>query len=328
MGKKEYAGMIKGILNDPEYKVSVIENLSDLSTEIIKGMHYNDNYKSRALNMLFVDAYKTFESFILLMENRQVNSSTILMRKIIEILIRMEYLSISNQFENYCRSKSNDQAKILSSLLSSRPVKYVTKTSLWRERYQIIAECKKIYSDKQNGKYLEMPNLDKMAEYSGLYILYIEKYSPLSKFVHSNISIENFYLFKDEEGLHYSKETDEVINNEDRVQIMLDDTMYCFYKIIKRYIEEIKVKEIQLKKFEEKFFIFASLDLITGNIKTNVDITKNIIRNLTGEGLPTDPEDEKYEVLFLEDNLETLRHDWTKLERLVKEKEKELNIRK
>ncbi|UQZ56519.1 hypothetical protein C2H96_19515 [Bacillus subtilis] len=324
MDKKKHSKTIHDYLNSPEYKEGIIEGLLELSDKVVQGISYVDGFKERALNLLYIDAQKSFKSFILLAEQRHINSSVLFMRKIIEIFIRMEYLSVKNQFENYCRAQSNDQAKILSSLLSSRPIKSVEQTALWRKRHEIISECKKIYQDKINKKYMEMPNLDIMAAETGLYVLYIEKYSPLSKFVHSNISVENFYMYKDKEGLHYSKEADEVINNEGRLQTMLNDTMFCFYKITQRYIQEMGVQQEKIKKFEEEFFIFTSFDLITGTSRTNVDISQSIVNNLLGKDLPQDKEDQKHEVLFVENDLNSLRHDWKNLEIVVKQKENEL----
>ena len=267
---------------------------------------------------------KVLNPFFLLMENNSFNDALIFTRKIIEILIRIEYLSKNNNYNDYCRAKSNEQAKILSSLLSSRSIKHVADTALWKIRHQILADCNEIFKDKQKGTFKEMPKIDKMAEDVGLLVLYIEKYGTFSKFIHCNMSTENYFLYKKGDDFHYSYEDDSIIYDNGNIKTLIDDTLYCFYKILQRYSSEMKAEEELIKEFEKEFFVFTAFDLITGITKSNVDITRNIVKSLMGVEMPMDENDSEYEVLFLEDDINSLKRDWTKLEQLIKQKENEM----
>lgn len=314
---------ITNLLNDPEQEIEILNRLYDISTNIASKMEYKDDPKTRVLNLLFINAYKSFKSFHLLMQNNSFNDAKLFTRKIIEILIRIEYLSKNNYYNHFFRVKSQDQAKILSSLLSTRSIKYIANTALWRIRQQILDECKGIYIDKGKGDFIVMPNIDEMADEVGLLVLYIEKYSTFSKFVHCNMSIENYFLYKDGDNFHYSFKDDSY--SEGNKKTLIDDTLYCFYKIIKKYSSEMSAEEEVIQQFEKDYFLFTSFDLITGTTKSNVDITRNIIKSLFGEEMPEDDNDSQYEVLFLEDDVGSLKRDWTKLEKLIKQKENELN---
>lgn len=321
---KEISESIIGLLNDPEYKAKVLNETFLLSSEIVKNMEYEEGSpKTRVLNLLLLNAYRSFSSFITLLENNHFNDAFLLTRKIIEILIRIEYLSVTNTFDNYYRERSIEQAKMLHSLINSHPIKHVSQTALWRIRHNIIGECKSIYNDQQSGRFENTPKIEQMAEKAGMLVLYKKTYGALSKFVHSNMSIENFYLYESNNKIHYF--TEEVDNfNNGTVKGAIDDTLYCFYQIIAKYCSELNVFNQRIEQFNNQFFLFVSMDLVTGRSKSNVDVGINLIKHLTGIDIEKEDDDLEHEVTFVDGDVSALKDSWTKLEALVSQKENEL----
>lgn len=325
MDKTEMSKSIISLLNSSEYKMDVLNKLYELSSEVVKNMKYKENStKIRVLNLLLLNAYRSFNSFVTLLENNHFNDAFLLTRKISEILIRVEYLSITNSFDNYYREKSIEQAKILHSLINSHPIKYVSQSALWKIRHKIIGECKAIYNDQLNGKFEGTPNVEQMAEKSGLLVLYKKTYGALSKFVHSNMSVENFYLYEMNNNIFYDTgETDDNFNRE-TVKSVIDDTLYIYYLITNKYCLELGIFKTQLEEFNRDFFLFVSMDLVTGKAKSNVDISMNLVKNITGDNFDKEESDKEHEVMFVLDDETAFKDSWTKLEALVKRKESEL----
>jgi hypothetical protein len=304
---------------DPGYKRKVSDALNKLSTKIIKDINYQEDSKFRVLNLFLLDAYRSYKSFVLLFENEYFSDLPLLCRKMVEILIKIEYLSITNTFDDFCREKSNEQAKTLHSLLISHHIKHVSELALWKSRYRIIEDCKKIHNDKLNGKFQNTPSVEQMAETAGMMVMYKSTYGPLSKFVHSNMIIENYYLYELDNKLHYDIEETNI-----GFRKMVEETwhhmLYCFYLIIVKYCSELNIYEEQIADFNKEFYLFVSLDLLTGRSKSNIDISKNFVKSLTGIEL------DKHnvgieEVMFMEEDIS--KDTWIKLEKLIQQKESE-----
>ncbi|OLO27527.1 hypothetical protein BTA37_25045 [Priestia megaterium] len=325
MDKEAVSQSIIGQLHNADYKVRVLEKLQKLSFDIVKELKYVENSsKIRVLNLLLLNAYRSFKSFITLLENNHFNDAFLLTRKIQEILIRMEYLAKTNTFDNYYRERSVEQAKMLHSLLHSHPIKNVSETGLWKIRNKIIRECKAIYTDQQNGTFVNTPNLEQMAEQTGMIVLYKKSYGSLSKFVHSNMSIENFYLYESDNKVYYhTEETDDNFNT-GAVKSAIEDTLYCFYHIIVKYCSELNIHKDKIDSFNKEFYLFVALDLVTGKSKSNVDVTLQLVKHLTGIEIEKEEEDLEHEVLFIQDDITSFRESWTKLEALIQKKETEL----
>jgi chromosome segregation ATPase len=85
------------------------------------------------------------------------------------------------------------------------------------------------------------------------------------------------------------------------------------------------VKKVSIKEFEKNHFVFVSFDLVTGQSRSNVDIAYNSMRSLTGlEDLNKQEEDLKEDVIFVENDVNVLKREWTDLKKNVSEKELEL----
>lgn len=325
MDKKEIAGTISDLLNSAEYRIQLVEELNEIYESIINDLAYNNVAKERVLKVFLLNSFNSFNSFITLANERNYPDAILLSRKIIEILIRQEYLNITDTFVNYLREKSQEQAKILNSLINSHPIKYVSQTALWKMRHEIIRDCESLYDDKRNGVFKETPPVETMAEKSNLLALYKKHYGAYSKFVHINMSIENYFLYSVEDNLHYIKTEEELDLHKEMIRSILNDTIYCYYLILKKYCHQLNVKKENIKEFEKNHFVFASFDLVTGQSKSNVDIAYNIMRNLTGiEGLNKEEEDLKEEVIFVENDVNVLKREWIDLKKNVSEKELEL----
>jgi hypothetical protein len=324
MEKKEISQLIIGVLNDPEYKISLFNELYKLSSEIVKEMKYKEDSKIRVLNLFLLTAHRSFNSFVTLLENSHYTDAFLLTRKIAEILIRIDYLSTTKTFDNYFRERSIEQAKMLHSILNAHPIKHISQSTLWKKRHEIIAECKEIYNDQKSGKFENTPNVEQMAEKIGMLVLYKKTYGVLSKFVHSNISIENFYLYELDKKLYYYTEDTDGDFKKSIVKGVIDDTLYYFYLIIVKYCSELGIRRDQIANFNKEFFLFVSMDLVTGRSKSNVDITLNLHKNLTGIDISKEENDLVHEVMFVEEDITSLKDSWTKLEALIKKKEGEL----
>lgn len=325
LDKKEIGKAIVNLLNNPEYRIQVVQELNEMYEGVIKNLTYNNVAKERVLNVFLLNAYNSFTSFIKLASDRHYIDAILLSRKIIEILIRQEYLTTTGTFDSYLREKSQEQAKILNSLISTHPIEYVSETALWKMRHEIIKDCEKIYNDKKNNTFKETPSLETMAEKSSLLTLYKKSYGAYSKFVHINMSIENIYLYRQGEKLHYITSEQDISIQKDMIKPILNDTIYCYYLILKNYCKQLTVNKDKLKEFESNHFLFVSFDLITGRTNSNIGIANNIMKNLFGdENLYIEDTDFDKKVTFIENDVEILKSEWINLKKIVREKEAEL----
>ncbi|WP_251554012.1 DUF5677 domain-containing protein [Neobacillus muris] len=325
MDKKAIGKTISELLNNAEYRIQIIKELNELYESIINDLNYNDMAKERVLKVFLLSSFNSFNSFITLANEKNYPDAILLSRKIIEILIRQEYLIITDTFSNYLREKSQEQAKILNSLINSHSIKYVSQTALWKMRKEIIKDCESLYEDKKKGTFKETPSVEKIAEKSNLLALYKKHYGTYSKFVHINMSIENYFLYNIGDKLQYIKPEEELDLHIDMIRSILNDTIYCYYLILKKYCHQLDVGKERIKEFEKNYFVFASFDLVTGQSRSNVDIAYNILKNLTGiEDINKEEEDLKEEVIFVENDVNILKREWTDLKKNVREKELEL----
>ena len=321
MDKKELKEMLRDLVNNPKIYSDAYEDLMKISTEISKEMVFEEsNPKNRVLNLLLLNAYKSMHSYFTLIEHNHVHDAKIISRKIVEIFIRIEYLSKTNSFEYYLRERVRDQAQLLYALVNSRPVKYLVNTKLWDKRHQIINDCKQLYTDQTNKQYKVIPSVEEMAKETGLLIFYKETYGSLSKFVHCNMSIENFFLLQSDNELFYDNQP---IDKQSNTKQNIELTVYTYYKILTKYCEEFKFNH--LDDFNKKHFLFTSLDLFTGSPISNVDITLGILNGLLETDFKKEEDDSKVEVKFFNEDPSMFKESWTKLERLILQKEKELN---
>lgn len=325
MDKKEIGRTINDLLNNATYRIQIVTELNEIYESIINDLTYNDVAKERVLKVFLLNSFNSFNSFITLANEKNYPDAILLTRKIIEILIRQEYLIITDTFTNYLREKSQEQAKILNSLINSHPITYVSQTALWKMRHEIIKECESLFEDKRKGTFKETPSIETMAEKSNLLALYKKHYGAYSKFVHINMSIENYFLYSLDDNLQYIKTEEELDLHKDMIRSILNDTIYCYYLILKKYCHQLNVKKESIKEFEKNHFVFASFDLVTGQSKSNVDIAYNIMKNLTGiEDINKEEEDLKEEVIFIENDVNVFRREWIDLKKNVSDKELEL----
>ncbi|WP_210470327.1 hypothetical protein [Sporosarcina sp. 6E9] len=74
------------------------------------------------------------------------------------------------------------------------------------------------------------------------------------------MSIENFYLYESNNKTDYY--TEEVDNSNNGT--VKGDILYCFYQIIAKHCSELNVFNEPIELFNNEFFLFVSMDSVTG----------------------------------------------------------------
>lgn len=322
MDRAKLKEVLSNVINSPTTYLKAYIDLQSITDSITENLVYNENPKERVLNLFLIDSTKTMQSFFHLLSDDLYTDALVLTRKIVETYIRVEYLSVKNLYDSYFKVKSQDQAKFLFSMLNSHHIKYVSETPLWLQRNRIIQDCKQILYDKNNNTFVTLPNLEGMAKETNLLYLYKNSYSALSKFTHANMVIENFHLVRSiKNKIKYSLDQS---NFKELADYAIKTTIYCYYLIVSKYINELSKEKEKLIEFKQNHFIFAAVDLTTGRGATTVDITYSIIENINGKEIERDEDDIDTSVKFIDNDPEKLMQSWIELESLIKTKEIEL----
>jgi|GEM_PF-3322767 len=322
MNKDKIAEILGKELNSIEYSISISSNLINIIEQISSDIVFVDNSKNRVLNLFFLNIQNNFKSLFLLISEKLFSEVYIIARRIFELYIRTKYISDNQVYENYFREKYIEQAKLLNQLIQHHDIRHICKNPLWEKREEIIRECKLIREDIKIGKYKNTP-IKAMAIESSLAYLYNTSYSTLSKFVHGNMSTEYFYLYAENGDKRYAIDDLSITFNEDSVKKVINDINICVYKFLTIYCKELDTKTDIIKDFASNNPIFISFDMTTGLLKSNVDVSLELVNNLFGESIQRQDDDSIYEKTFIIDDIEL---DWTKLERSIKDRERELNI--
>lgn len=130
--------------------------------------------KTDVLNRLFADSYKSYNTFLKLVKDKVYLDSVVIARRIIEILIRMEFIVKHNLYEIFDKFKYKERAEILRRLLQSHNIENVAQSAIWQNRYKIIEKNKELYYELQTGKYkqygitTDFASFEKMADETGV----------------------------------------------------------------------------------------------------------------------------------------------------------------
>lgn len=282
-------------------------------------------HKEEVLNFFFVNIYNSFKTFLMLVDEYIYTDSYIIGRRIIEILIRTEYIANNNKYEHYYREKYAEKAEMLFRLIKSHRIRDYVNTALWKERTQIIAENKKLWEEIHLAKTLtELPSIEGMAEDVGLTYLFKTKYSQWSKFTHCNMSTEASVRYFDGKELKYLFFGENSAQKKVAIRTVLSDVNYCMYLFAKKYCQELNVLSDRILKFEGDN-VLVSFDLTTGRMQSSIDVGAKLLSGIIGEEYtPPTTGLEDVSITFLTSDPAVFKRNNDTLEKLVKDVENEL----
>lgn len=276
----------------------------------------------RALNFFLVNILNSYDTLLLLIDRNKLIDTHVIARRIIEIVIKNEYLSFTERYEDFYRERYHEKQQILRTLIKGHRAKDIIENPIWKERHIILAENKKLYSDLKLKRESELPNIEQMAKKVNLSYLYSMSYSSWSKLVHCNMSAEFSVLSSNSEDFNYDVSETKI----DSVRMgiyrgILSSVNASIVIFLEKYIEITDLYKDTFIKFKQKN-ILASVDLFTGRSSKSDNIAKKMAENLYGITLDL-PMDESETIL--ETDMEKFKRNNEELEDLILKTESEIS---
>lgn len=327
----EQAKIISNYLTDFllnfEDNITFSKNICKLYLDYQEFIDFNtENPTKEVLYMFYYNMFNGLKSILVMIDNNCYENLFVISRRIIEIFIRNEYLRKNDYYANYYNEKYLEQASILRNTIKGNSLKYITKNPIWLDRDNIVNKNKELFNKIHVEKSIKpIPNIENMANETGLTYLYKTSYSSWSKIVHCNMSSEGFIRYKINENLSYNYDDTLFKIRQNDVRQMIACVNQCMYQFIKSFCDYLQLNKSILLNFNENNSTFVSFDLYTG-LNSNVsDIVNNYANNVVGsENINLVNNNESLDIFYT--NPSIFKYNNESLENLILETEEKIRL--